>query len=277
MSIRRTILFASAIAVLFGSVVSCELASRVSSGPEQTPPSRPVLIAHAGGGIHGGSYSNAREAFDLSYANGHRYFEADFSWTSGGRLVLVHDWEDSFREWFLDAGEQPSLEEFKALRMREGLTQMTLSDLYVWMLEHDDAYLVTDVKERNLDALRLIAKTSQALKERFIPQVYHLSQFFQARDLGFRDVILTLYRIEETPESVFDFATEQNLFAVTMPSQRALRNSYAERLTKRGVFVYVHTINSLDKWDELQRQGVTGIYTDFITPANISKSAVTTR
>ena len=276
MSIRRTILFASAIAVLVGSVVSCELASQVSSGPEQAPPSRPVLIAHAGGGIHGGSYSNAREAFDLSYANGHRYFEADFCWTSDGRLVLVHDWEDSFREWFLDAGEQPSLEEFKALRMREGLTQMTLSDLYVWMLEHDDAYLVTDVKERNLDALRLIAKTSQALKERFIPQVYRLGQFFQARDLGFRDVILTLYRIEETPESVFDFATEQNLFAVTMPPQRALGNSYAERLTKRGVFVYVHTINSLDKWDELQRQGVTGIYTDFITPANISKS-VTTR
>ncbi len=266
---RRVLHFGSTVGALVFALISLfNLACRTPSKPL---PSRPTLISHAGGGIEAGTYSNAREAFDLNYEEGHRYFEADLNWTSDGWLVLVHDWDERFSEWFLDADGRPSLEQFQKMRMRNGLSQMSLSDLYVWMLEHKDVYLVTDVKERNVAALRWIARSSRGLQERFIPQVYQLAEFSQARELGYRNIILTLYRIDGPPERIFDFAMEHDLFAITMPAYRALNDDFAERLTTRGVFVYVHTINSLEKWNELRHRGVTGIYTDFIRPADIAE------
>ena len=266
---RRLPHFGSTVGALVLALMSLfNLACRTPSKPL---PLRPTLISHAGGGIETGTYFNAREAFDLHYQEGHRYFEADLSWTSDGRLVLVHDWDERFNEWFLDADGRPSLEQFQEMRMRNGLSQMSLSDLYVWMLEHEDVFLVTDVKERNVAALRWIARTSRGLQERFIPQVYQLAEFSQTRELGYRNIILTLYRIDDPPERIFDFAMEHDLFAITMPADRALNDGFAERLTTRGVFVYVHTINSLEKWKGLRHRGVTGIYTDFIRPADVAE------
>jgi hypothetical protein len=37
------------------------------------------------------------------------------------------------------------------------------------------------------------------------------------------------------------------------------------------VFVYAHTVNSLDVWRELRDVGVSGIYTDFLIPAEIAR------
>ena len=47
-----------------------------------------------------------------------------------------------------------------------------------------------------------------------------------------------------------------------MPWKWAL--SLPQELRKRGVFVYAHTVNSLDVWRELRDVGVSGIYTDFL-------------
>ena len=62
---------------------------------------------------------------------------------------------------------------------------------------------------------------------------------------------------------------------VTMPWEWAL--SLPQELRKRGVFVYAHTVNSLDVWRELQGVGVSGIYTDFLTPAEIARVAAVER
>ncbi len=53
-------------------------------------PARRLLIAHAGGGLAEGTYSNSQEALDHSYAKGHRCFEIDLSWTTDAGLVLAH-------------------------------------------------------------------------------------------------------------------------------------------------------------------------------------------
>ncbi|TDI98529.1 MAG: hypothetical protein E2O73_09110 [Deltaproteobacteria bacterium] len=200
------------------------LPGRISVDP--SVPARPLLIVHAGGGIAEGTYSNSQEALDQSYAKGHRCFEIDLSWTTDARLVLAHDWDGSFKQWFADADTRPSLEAFKAMEMKDGLTQMTLEDLYEWLRRHEDAHIVTDVKAQNLVALRVIAKTAGSLKE-----------------------------------------------TVTMPWEWAL----PQELRKRGVFVYAHTVNSLDVWRELQGVGVSGIYTDFLTPAEIARVAAVER
>ena len=62
--------------------------------------SKPLMIAHAGGGIKGQNYSNSIEALDLNYAKGFRYFEIDFSWSSDRQLVCLHDWHKRFTKVF---------------------------------------------------------------------------------------------------------------------------------------------------------------------------------
>ena len=52
----------------------------------------PKTIAHAAGEIRGLAYSNSLEALDSSYGRGYRHMEMDFSWTTDGNLVLLHDW-----------------------------------------------------------------------------------------------------------------------------------------------------------------------------------------
>jgi glycerophosphoryl diester phosphodiesterase len=40
---------------------------------------KPILIAHASGGINGLTYLNSLEALNHNYALGHRFFEVDWS------------------------------------------------------------------------------------------------------------------------------------------------------------------------------------------------------
>ena len=193
-----------------------------------------------------------------------------------GNIVFANSEEESDRlgEFLIASGQLDRghiRARFENHETCETAIRARTHDLYVWMLEHEDVFLVTDVKERNVAALRWIARTSRGLQERFIPQVYQLAEFSQTRELGYRNIILTLYRIDDPPERIFDFAMEHDLFAITMPAYRALNDGFAERLTTRGVFVYVHTINSLEKWKELRHRGVTGIYTDFIRPADVAE------
>jgi glycerophosphoryl diester phosphodiesterase len=226
---------------------------------------RPLLIAHAGGGLDGRTATNSREALDENYRRGHRYFEIDLSWTSDGHLVLLHDWKEVFTKWFGLEPKPVSLKRFKALKMKLSLHQMTLDDLYVWLSKHEDAFIITDAKDRNLSAMEKIAGTAGPLKNRFIPQIYGLDEYAPIMDLGFTETILTLYRTKITDEEILRFAANNRIYAVTLSLRRAFSSSLSEELKKRGVFVYAHTVNESAVWEYLRSMGVYGVYTNLLT------------
>lgn len=58
------------------------------------------LIAHAGGGLEAGMYSNSLEALNRSARSGHSLIEVDFSATKSGELVLIHDWGRTYKQYF---------------------------------------------------------------------------------------------------------------------------------------------------------------------------------
>lgn len=226
--------------------------------------SPPLLIAHAGGAFEGRVGQNSLEALDSNYEKGHRYFEIDFCWTSDDRLVLIHDWERSLRELFMDVTKQPSLEQFESMKMKHNMTQLSLGSLFQWLREHRDAKIITDVKEKNLNALRIIADNSAKLRNNFIPQIYNLSEFETVKRLGFEKIILTLYRSSLSDEDVIKFAVDKRPFAVTMTVRRAFSSFLPAELRRKGVIVYAHTINSIEAFCYLVRKGIHGIYTDEI-------------
>ena len=221
-----------------------------------------TLVAHAGGAIYGFRHTNALEALEESYSNGFQLIEIDFEWTSDGKVVAIHDWEPMVRRLFMTEPKVLSLKEFKELKVFQDLTLIDLDDLVNWLKTKDDVYIVTDMKTDNLKFLRLISESYKDIQNQIIPQVYSFEEYAPARDMGYENVILTLYKTDYEDERIVKFAEENSVFAITMPIDRGYSN-LPRMLKDIDVFTYVHTVNELYIFEELYENGVSGIYTDY--------------
>ncbi|OOF13202.1 hypothetical protein BZG79_08415 [Salinivibrio sp. MA427] len=97
----------------------------------------------------------------------------------------------------------------------------TLSSLALWLENNPGKKIVTDVKEKNIDALRLIAERYPELKSRFIPQIYWPEEYKMVSELGFDNIIWTLYRFGGDIEDILNHLEKMDLYALTMPRGKA--------------------------------------------------------
>jgi glycerophosphoryl diester phosphodiesterase len=212
-----------------------------------------LVVAHAGGEVGGRRYRNAMEGLDQSVERGCRYVELDFNWTADGRLVVTHSWTSFFGD---PLETIPTEKEFLDRARSDGLTQMSLAHVVSWLAAHPGISLVTDVKVRNLDALRLVAATG--VRQQIAPQVYRFSEFEEARKLGFSRVIFTNYVMQYTDSALVRFAAAARPFAITVPHDHA-SGALAARLSALNVPLFTHPVDTLDDARRLPRQ-VRGIY-----------------
>jgi len=225
------------------------------------------LIAHGGGSIEGLTYTNSREALDKSYKNGFRFMEVDFEWTTDEQLVAIHSWDGFVTKFFLKEAKQYSYEEFISFEMINDWQQLTPEIIAQWLREHKDAYIITDIKKRNIEGLKVISEKYPDIQDQIIPQIYLMEEYSQAQSLGYKNIILTLYASNYTDEEIIDFGRRQKLLAITMPLYRGY-TELPSKLNRENVFVYVHTINDKEIRDELLENGVNGFYTDDFIPDN---------
>jgi glycerophosphoryl diester phosphodiesterase len=225
----------------------------------------PKYVAHAGGGIEKMAYTNSRDALDANYRRGHRFFEIDLNWTSDGHLVLIHDWKANFHDLFPNSkiAGTPSLQEFMRLKMKNNLTPISFAGLADWLHAHPGARIVTDVKDDNLRSLKTIAEDHPELIDRVIPQIYAFEEYEPVWDMGYRNIILTLYLKNYADEPLLGFAQSHRLFGVTMWVERAM-GALPRELERMKIPVFVHTVNSPDEQKKLEANGVSGFYTDFL-------------
>ncbi|WP_105618706.1 sulfatase-like hydrolase/transferase [Vallitalea okinawensis] len=234
---------------------------------QQSNVQKPEFIAHGGGGINGTLVSNSKEALDESIRKGVNFIEVDLVWTSDQVPVLLHGW-DGFITRLFQVGDQDEREEqhyshneFMNLQMKNGLHQLDLKALMDWMEENQNAYIITDIKEDNIKMLELIASEYKEYQHRIIPQIYAMDEYIQVYYMGYKNIILTLYKSEYTAEQIKDFINRYEVFAVTMPIERAYEG-LAEELQKEEVFIYCHTVNDEELVVELREKGVDGFYSD---------------
>ncbi|WP_025640575.1 glycerophosphodiester phosphodiesterase family protein [Schnuerera ultunensis] len=224
--------------------------------------SPPSLVAHAGGAIYGFKLTNSLEALEESHKNGFKLIEMDFEWTSDGKIVAIHDWGPMVKRLFMTEERVLSLEEFKNSEVFMDLTLLEFDEVVDWFVSKEDMYLVTDTKGDNKRLLTYIFENHKKAQNRIIPQVYSFEEYELAKNMGFNNIILTLYKADYTDEDIVEFARENEIFAITMPLDRG-SSTLPMRLKEIGVFTYVHTINELYVFEELYEKGVGGIYTDF--------------
>ena len=227
--------------------------------------SLPKTIIHAGGEINDVLGSNSLEALNASYEKGYRVIEMDFVLSSDGQPVCLHDWSKYYSSQLSDT---PITEaEFASVRIFGYYTSMTLDRLAKWMAEHDDVYIVTDIKENNVQVLRLIAKRHPEIVSHIVPQIYQYDEYVPVRALGYSNIILTLYQL---PTYLYkanaaynsEFAAKHGLLAVTADATLA-KDGFVEHFTSRGVPLYLHTVNDEAEQTAFYNMGVTGVYTDY--------------
>jgi|GEM_PF-1850949 len=246
-----------------------ETAQRFSR-PGRAATARPLPlvdhVAHAGGGIGGRTYTNSLEALDSNYLRGFRLFETDMEWTSDGHLVLVHDWSEETGLSQSKGGPATRAEFFAAAKGR-GSTRLDMDGLAAWMTAHPDAYVITDIKSRNMAALRRIWDHYPAIRKNIIPQIYFFTEYARARAIGYDAIILTLYAAGYPDGPVIAFAARHSLAAVTIPIQRGL-SPLPAALARSGIPVFVHTVNDRDALRGLRENGAGAVYTDFLSPGD---------
>jgi len=227
--------------------------------PESTLP----RIAHAGGELHGLTYTNSIEALEINYAKGFRAFEIDLSWTADEQLVCLHDWEEGFESSFGSPAATPlTLNQFTELAAEHPeYTKCTLSSLMQWFADHPEATLITDLKEGNVPALEQIAQRYPQQLSQLIPQIYQPAEYPIATGLGYENVIWTLYQYGGSSSDVMNHLQQMKIWAVSMNSIRAGRQ-LGQELDSYGIHTYVHTVNSYPDYLYFKSLGIDEIYTD---------------
>jgi len=225
------------------------------------------FIAHSGGGLQGMKYLNCLECLENSKQNGLNFIEMDFSWTTDGELVALHGWESEIEGLFSEEKGRRSLAQFKDFKMVAGLTQMSFDDVAVWLSQNSEAYLITDIKDENVAALEKIKSEHPEIINQLIPQIYFFEEYAPVVNLGYDNVVLSLYKADYHHNLVYDFAKKKNILAITLPSnQLDYPGSLVKRLNDLGVVVLTHTVDDREEWQNFKKMGVDGAYTNFLFP-----------
>lgn len=225
----------------------------------------PKTIIHAGGEIDGVLGSNSLEALEATYEKGYRVIEMDLVLSSDGQPVCLHDWSGYYSYQLTNT---PITEaEFDKVILFGKYTSMTLDRLAKWMELRGDVYIVTDIKENNVEALRIIAKRHPEIVSRIIPQIYQYEEYVLVRSMGYSNIILTLYQLptysdKANAEFNAEFAKSRGLLAVTADATLA-KDCFVETFVSSGVPLYLHTVNDEAEQNAFFDAGVTGVYTDY--------------
>lgn len=231
---------------------------------------------------------NCLEGFQAQYAAGVRVFEADLRLTSDMEVVLRHDWRAGWQEGVSETSI-PTLEEFLETPVLGEYTPLSFQDLLLLMEEYPDVCIITDTKftEAEVVTAQFTAMLSDAkelgltyLFDRFVIQVYDELMFKVVDGLHhFPHYIYTLYATgfagtEGAFREAASFCADNGFLGLTLWDYW-WREAYAPIARELGVSVYVHTVNDAQEARELLDQGVSGIYTDTLTPADLTAEGST--
>ena len=191
-----------------------------------------LRIAHAGGEYNNKDYSNSIASIEhnLRFT---KYFELDLQLTKDNRLVCLHD----------PLIKDVTFNEIKELIFKNDYCyDETLKKL---LNKNKEIFIITDFKTDNIQGLNFIKKYFGSDINRFIPQIYFENEYIKAKELGFKKIIFTFYKIPNySNDHLYKIIKKMDLFAITMDPAR-LRSGIIKKFDEKNFFVYVSTVNSL--------------------------------
>lgn len=150
---------------------------------KNTPERAVEFIAHAGGMIDGHTYTNSKEAIELSIAQGCTYFEVDLQLTSDDVLVCVHDWAQfNLMCHHEERGKKPmSYAEFKTCKLWGKYTPLSAEDIAELLKAHPHVFLVVD----KTSDIALMNQYFYPYRARLAVETSDMGNYFDLMDAGY--------------------------------------------------------------------------------------------
>ena len=230
------------------------------------------LIYHACGGIRGIDYTNSREALLSCLSENAHFIEVDFSFTSDGRLVCMHDWDNSSFD-----NEIPNYHDFMSSLIYGKYTPLSAEDIISYMSENPELYIIIDTKDSLPEVMNnVVSLTSDAsVLNRLIIQIYYpgekekISNIYQFPDDNY---LLTLYKLPGlilSAEQILGICYKENINVITAPYSYFSEDDI-NLINSKNFVIYEHTINRPDIAKAQLAKGIHGLYTDFLYIDDIS-------
>ncbi|MCD7902952.1 MAG: hypothetical protein LUF91_04180 [Oscillospiraceae bacterium] len=146
---------------------------------------------------------------------------------------------------------------------------MTLYNLAEWIRAHPGVRVITDVKSENIKALTTIAAQYPDIVDRLIPQIFQYSEYETVKELGYENIILSLYQMtyneKANAKEAANFAKSHSLWGITFSYELVdeLGTEYVATLESAGTQLFVHTVNDPDEIERYINMGINGIYRDY--------------
>lgn len=232
----------------------------------------PRAIAHGCGAIQGDTVTNSQEALEQAIANGYQYIEVDLAFTTDGQIAMIHDWQSS-ASFYLGLGQNKAVPfaQYQKCKVMNKYTPLTLDYMAKVLQKHPEVHIITDTKEDNIAILTSIRKQYPDLVKQIVPQIYQYDEFEQVKQLGYDQIILTLYKMtsERNGAKIAKFVQDNDIYAVTM-SVDLTNTDLAKTLQGYGIAVYMHTVNRLQQVVQALNAGAYGVYTDTLLPEEVT-------
>ena len=228
------------------------------------------VIAHSGGGIDGRIKTNSKESWQYAYENGTRVFDADLSFTRDNVIVLRHEWSDDLDQENISEDRIPNYKEFMQTPILRKYHPMSIFDVIDFMKKHEDVYVACDFK----DGIEILEKLISTFREnsctelfdRVIISLYDYADYDQAKRLyDFKNYAIRQY--EDLPHNYYElcaFCLKERI-PVCMVTRNYIKEGDRFRiLTRRGITVFVATVNDLGRYKKYRKKGVGGIVSDHL-------------
>jgi glycerophosphoryl diester phosphodiesterase len=257
------------------ALLALALAACAGPRPPQAllPPG--TLIAHGLGGIAGVTYSNSREAFELWYGRGRRWFETDLTLTADRQLVCFHPGLEPLLGLEGAVGNA-TLERFLSWRVAGSYTPLSLRGLLELLRDRPDTFVFVDPGmltpaiveglHATVDAVEPKLRR-QLLVEFYAPEQLAMLRESEIRRGRFGAVVFATYQWASAERDVVRLVAAERIPVVVLGSSSASR-ALVERLRGAGARVVVHTVNDPARARDWLAAGADGLMTDFLsTPA----------
>ncbi len=242
---------------------------QVKSVYNETNPFFNNIIGHGMFGIDGITYTNSKEAFIEGYKKGLRVFEIDLELTSDEKLVLSHDWDNYV---FI-----PSSKEFLNEKIKNKYTTLSIEDILLLLKIYPDVWFITDSKyiekELIIKEFKYLVNSAQKLNlvkelERFIIQLYYQDMYSIIESVyHFNYYLYTMYMNWEYNSNHFEEICKwgkDKLLGIVLYKDWYNIN-LLKIVNKYNLDLYLHTVNDVFEAKKYFKDGVKGIYSDFIT------------
>lgn len=238
-------------------------------------------VAHALGGIDNYSYTNSKEAIELSLSKGFKLFELDIKLTKDNKLVCVHGWKETDYNNKLGIPydtKNPvlSYNEFMNIKIQKKYTPLSYKD-FTSYLTNNDMYVMLDVGNISYnDTLKIYKEIFNETEEKDLNKLIvggHTSDMIKAVKEIYDFKIINLYWAEEknrtdekinTKEKFLNFCKENGISSLSTSTKTYKKEKDTIKFFKdNGLIVYVFTENDKEKANNYLKV-VDLVGTDFI-------------